>query len=65
VGTLAFLLAAAGMWTQAHWGSAFAAVAAIYSLGLCILGSPAAAAGIPIDLAILAILAAERSGLLG
>jgi hypothetical protein len=65
MGTLAFALAAAGVWTHAPWGSTMAAVAATYSLALCILGSPAAAAGIPIDLAILTILAAEDFGLLG
>lgn len=52
--TLAFLVAATGTWNQSSWAPGVTAVAAIFSIALCILGSPSAVAGIAINGVILA-----------
>jgi hypothetical protein len=55
--TVAFLVVAYGIWQGTSWAVPLTAVAAACSLVLCILGSPAAAAGIAVNVAILAVIA--------
>lgn len=54
--TVAFIVAAYGIWQQASWAIPVTATIAGCSLVLCILGSPAAAAGIAINVLILAVI---------
>jgi energy-coupling factor transporter transmembrane protein EcfT len=56
LGCLAFLVAAAGVWTGASWSLSMVAVAAAFSLVLCLAGSPEALAGLIIDLLIFGVL---------
>ena len=53
LGTLAFLMAAIGVWQGAPWGVSMTAAAAALSLLLCVAGSPAAVAGLIIDVVVL------------
>ena len=57
LGTAAFLVAAYGIWQDASWAIPVTAAAAGLSLLLCILGSPAAVAGVAINVVILAVIA--------
>lgn len=49
-----FVVAAVGVWQGASWSLPLVAALALISLGLCILGLPEAAAGIVVNLVILA-----------
>ncbi len=55
--TVVFLVAAYGIWQGTSWAIPLTAIAAGCSLVLCILGSPAAAAGIAVNVVILAVIA--------
>jgi hypothetical protein len=53
---LAFLVAAVGIWQQVVWAVPLTVAVSGCSLVLCILGSPAAVAGIAINVVILAVI---------
>lgn len=55
-----FALAAVGLWQRRTWAVPLTAIAALASLPLCILASPAAIGGIWLDVAILGVLAAAH-----
>jgi len=55
--TVAFLVAAYGIWQGASWAIPLTAIAVGCSLVLCIMGSPAAVAGIAVNVVILAVIA--------
>jgi hypothetical protein len=50
----AFVIAGIGIWRRAAWAAPLAAITALASLGLCILGLPETIAGIAVNVAILA-----------
>lgn len=57
-----FVVATIGAWRQAAWAPAGAAVLAIASLVVCVLGLPETAAGIVVNVAILAVVARTTLG---
>ena len=54
---IGYVRAAIAVWRGAEFAGAFTAGLAFASIGLCLLGLPEAATGIPVNLAILAALA--------
>lgn len=56
----AFVAGAIGLWRGARWGRAITAGAAIVSIPICLLSSPAATVGLIVDVGILAVLVLER-----
>ena len=56
IAAIVFFVAAFGIWQQAPWALPLLAIVAAGSLVLCVLGSPAAVAGIAINVAILAVI---------
>jgi hypothetical protein len=56
---IAFVVGAVGLWQHAGWGRTVTAGAALVSLPICLLSSPAAIAGVVVNVAILAVLALQ------
>ena len=56
---LAFVVAGLGTWTSRSWAMPLTAGAALLSLPVCLLGSPAAILGVVVDVAILSVVGWE------
>lgn len=62
---IAFVVAGVGIWCGSAWAVASSAIAAVVSLVVCALGSPAAAAGLVVNVVVLVADGPGRARVIG